>query len=129
MLLVGCSPQQSGTQPKVALYAYHSEPVIFWDPSETFSNESIVLNNIYEQLMRYAPLNDEYIYLLATDYETSEDGMVWTFTLREGVKFHCGEEFDANAVKYALSRTIEMGKGSSFIWDPVEEINVLDKYY
>jgi peptide/nickel transport system substrate-binding protein len=128
MLLVGCSPQQSGTQPKVALYAYHSEPVIFWDPSETFSNESIVLNNIYEQLMRYDPLNDEYIYLLATDYETSEDGMVWTFTLREGVKFHCGEEFDANAVKYALSRTIEMGKGSSFIWDPVEEINVLDKY-
>lgn len=129
-LLMGCSSQQQpGTaQPKIAIYAYQSEPVIYWDPSDTFSNEIIVMNNIYEQLIRYDPLKDEFQYLLATEYETSEDGMVWTFKLREGVKFHCGEEFDANSVKYCIERTIERGQGASFIWDPVEEINVKDKY-
>lgn len=128
-LLVGCSSQQQqGTvQPKIAIYAYQSEPVVYWDPSDTFSNEIIVMNNIYEQLIRYDPLKDEFIYLLATDYETSEDGMIWTFKLREGVKFHCGEEFDANSVKYCIERTMERGQGASFIWDPVKEINVKDK--
>ena len=65
---------------------------------------------------------------MATDFDTSEDGLTWTFKLREGVKFHCGEEFDADAVKYCVERTIERGQGASFIWDPVEEVNVKDKY-
>jgi len=128
--LAGCAPRESEQidQPRIITYAYQSEPVVFWDPSDTFSNEITVMNNIYEQLIRYDPLKDEYIYLLATGFETSEDGTVWTFTLREGVKFHCGQEFDANAVKYSVERTIARGQGASFIWTPVEEINVIDKY-
>ena len=130
IIFTGCASQESGgvAQPKIVTYAYQSEPVVFWDPSDTFSNEIIVINNIYEQLMRYDPIKDEYIYLLATDFDTSEDGLTWTFKLREGVKFHCGEEFDADAVKYCVERTIERGQGASCIWDPVEEVNVKDKY-
>ncbi|QSQ08608.1 putative D,D-dipeptide-binding periplasmic protein DdpA [Koleobacter methoxysyntrophicus] len=132
LIAVGCGQKQqdSGTvaQPKIAVYAYGSEPVIYWDPSDTFSNEIIVMNNIYEQLLRYDPIKDEYIYLLATDFDVKENATVWTFKLREGVKFHCGEEFDANAVKYSIERTIERGQGASFIWEPVDEVNVIDKY-
>ena len=129
-VLAGCTSQQleGVVQPKIITYAYQSEPVVFWDPSDTFSNEIIVINNIYEQLIRYDPIKDEYIYLLATSFDASEDGLVWTFKLREGVKFHCGEEFNADAVKYCIERTMERGQGASFIWDPVEEINVKDKY-
>lgn len=126
-LLMGCSPEFA-EQPSLVVYGYHNEPVIFWDPSESYSNECIVLNNIYETLMRYDPPSDKYIYILATDHEVSPDGKTWTFKLREGVKFQCGEEFDADAVKYSFNRTMEMGKGASYILDCIENINVLDKY-
>ncbi len=41
---------------------------------------------------------------LATEWETSEDGLTWTFQLREGVRFHDGTEFDAEAVIFTLDR-------------------------
>jgi peptide/nickel transport system substrate-binding protein len=41
---------------------------------------------------------------LATDWSMSEDGLSWTFSLREGVRFHDGTEFDAKAAELALTR-------------------------
>jgi ABC-type transport system substrate-binding protein len=41
---------------------------------------------------------------LATSYETSQDGLSWTFKLKQGVKFHDGTPFDATAVKVNLER-------------------------
>lgn len=43
---------------------------------------------------------------LATEWTTSEDGMAITLTLREGVTFHDGTPFDAEAVKFSLERLI-----------------------
>lgn len=44
--------------------------------------------------------------LLATDWEVSEDGMTWTFKLREGVTFSDGEPFNADAVKFSMDRLL-----------------------
>ncbi|RAI04424.1 ABC transporter substrate-binding protein [Acuticoccus sediminis] len=41
---------------------------------------------------------------LATGWEVADDGMSWTFTLREGVTFHDGKPFDASVAKFALDR-------------------------
>ncbi len=41
---------------------------------------------------------------LATSWESSPDGKIWTFKLRPGVKFQDGTAFDAAAVKYNLER-------------------------
>ncbi|MGH1415497.1 MAG: ABC transporter substrate-binding protein [Pelagimonas sp.] len=41
---------------------------------------------------------------LATSWNASEDGLIWEFSLREGVLFHDGTSFDANAAVFALSR-------------------------
>src|SRR6516225_333411 len=48
---------------------------------------------------------------LALSHETSADGLSVTIKLREGVKFHDGEAFDAQAAKYSLDRHLTM-KGS-----------------
>ena len=45
---------------------------------------------------------------LALSHETSEDGKTVTIKLRAGVKFHDGEPFDAEAVKFTLDRHMTM---------------------
>lgn len=115
-------------QPQVGVYAYTSEVVIFWDPSETFSNEIIWMHNVYETLIRYDPLTDNFEPVLATSYEVSEDGLVWKFYLRRNVKFHTGGIMNAHAVKFSIERTITRGMGASYIWDPVDQIEVIDEY-
>src|SRR5690625_1726992 len=48
---------------------------------------------------------------LATDYELSDDGLEYTFELREGVEFTDGAKFDAEAVKTNFDRILD-SKGS-----------------
>lgn len=126
--LLVCLTTASPEQPQVAVYANSAEVTIFWDPSESFSNEIIWMQNVYETLLRYDPVKDEFEPILAESWEVSEDGLVWTFHLRRGVEFHTGGEMDAEAVKFSIERTIERGMGASFIWDPVDWIEVVDKY-
>ncbi|NPV69333.1 MAG: ABC transporter substrate-binding protein [Firmicutes bacterium] len=121
------TPAVAPKVPQIAVYAYHSEPVIFWDPADVFSNEIIVMNNAYEQLIQFDPATKKFVPVLAENYQVSKDGLVWTFNLRKGVKFHCGEPMNAAAVKYSIDRTIQRGKGASFIWSQVKEIKTPDE--
>ena len=54
-------------------------------------------NNFYEPLVKYK--DGEYVPCLATEWSSSEDGLTYTFKLREGVKFNDGTDFNAQAVK------------------------------
>lgn len=54
-------------------------------------------DNFYEPLVKYK--NGEYVPCLATEWSTSDDGLTYTFKLREGVKFNDGTDFNAQAVK------------------------------
>lgn len=46
---------------------------------------------------------------LATEWQASEDGRTWTFRLREGVKFHDGSPFDAEALHKNVRRVSDTG--------------------
>lgn len=122
------SSQGASDEMDVMYYAYNSIPILTWDPSVEFSNGIIILNNIYEQLLRFNAETKEYEKVLATDYNKSEDGLVWKFKLREGVTFQDGTPFNAEAVKYSIERTKKLGQGASYIWDPVQEIKIVDDY-
>ncbi|MBM7585469.1 peptide/nickel transport system substrate-binding protein [Bacillus pakistanensis] len=77
------------------------------DPINVTDGESIrVTHNIFETLFEYDH-NLELKPKLATDYKTSEDGLTWTFTLREGVKFHDGTDFNAKAVVFNFERWMD----------------------
>lgn len=131
MLALSVSPGWSITQaPKNVLVITSTDEITTWDPSAAFSTESSYMPNLYEGLLRSNPPGAKKPFepLLAKDWDVSEDGLTWTFYLREGVKFHDGEPFNAQAVKYSIERTIKMGMGAAFIFDPVKEIKVVDDY-
>jgi len=122
-------PAEEEAAENVFVYAH---PTSFpdLDPAISFSNDSAVVSNCYETLTFYnAPGSDEILSpALATSWEPNEDATEWVFELREGVTFHNGDPFNAEAVKAALERTMEIGGGASYIWDPVAEIEVVDAY-
>jgi peptide/nickel transport system substrate-binding protein len=139
LLLTACSnnSQSKSTSGKVtegkpmggvATYGSHEDVMTFWDPSDSYSNEIIAMNNMYETLLRYNPKTQTFEKVLADDYEVSKDGLTWTFKLKQGVKFQTGNELTAEAAKASIERTMKRGKGAAFIWDSVKQINIKDKY-
>lgn len=140
LVLAGCSSGQESTSgesnteapdqkdPNIAIIAYNSEPVLDWDPSSGSSNETIVFHNVYETLTRYNATTLEIDPLIAESYEASEDGLTWTFVIRQGMKFHDGTDVNAEAVKFSIDRTRDINMGSAYVWDAVDTIEVVDEY-
>lgn len=67
---------------------------------------------------------------LATSWETSEDGLKWTFNLRKGVKFHDGSAFDADVVVAYFTKMIDRTYNvSAFgLWSPIASTKKVDDY-
>jgi peptide/nickel transport system substrate-binding protein len=110
--------------------AAYSSTVTTWDPSASFSTEVVYLANLYEPLIYANPPGsaEPFSPALSTSWEVSDDGLEWTFKLREGVTFHDGTPFTAEAVKYSIDRTKKLNLGAAYIWAPVKEVVVVDDY-
>ncbi len=63
----------------------------------------VVLYNVFETLTKIQQ-DGSVLPLLAQRWESSPDQKTWTFHLRQDVRFHNGEPFDASTVKYAFER-------------------------
>lgn len=75
------------------------------DPADVTDGESAyVTHQVLDSLLEYKPDSTEVQPGLATEWESSKDGLTWTFKLRQGVKFHDGTDFNAEAVKYNFDR-------------------------
>ncbi|MBX4148616.1 nickel ABC transporter substrate-binding protein [Paenibacillus lautus] len=68
--------------------------------------------------------------LLAEKWDVSEDGKVYTFYLRENVKFHDGEPFNAEAVKQNIDAVQRNAEKHAWIKlsSKIESVAVLDEY-
>ncbi len=127
--VAACSGGSSGDKTEntsastAVLTVASSASVTTWDPVASFSTEAMYLGNLYEPLLWKNPAgsDEDYTPALATGWTTSDDGLTWTFDIREGVTFHTGEALDAAAVQKSLEAAKERG-GASFIWAPVETI-------
>ena len=85
------------------------------DPHKaTAAGTKEILFNIFEGLVK-PDENGDLMKALASDYTISEDGLVYTFTLREGVKFHNGNTVTAEDVKYSLERASGLLDGTPLI--------------
>ncbi|HEY8525287.1 MAG TPA: ABC transporter substrate-binding protein [Acidimicrobiales bacterium] len=104
----------------------------FGDPHRGVAEgDAVWYRPIYERLLTFAPTEDGGIELapqLATDWETSEDGLSLTFELREGVTFHDGTPFDAEAVKANLERATGPDSTVAGALASIESIEVVDEH-
>lgn len=75
------------------------------DPAYVYDGDTIrVLDQIYETLVQLKPGTAEVVPGLASAYTVSEDGKTYRFTLRQGVVFHDGTPFNAEAVCFNFDR-------------------------
>ncbi|AQA06147.1 hypothetical protein BVC93_05280 [Mycobacterium sp. MS1601] len=83
------------------------EPVSL-DPCDTqdAANAVVLRSNVTESLTRIDPGTGEVVPLLAQSW-TQKDDNTWTFTLRDGVTFHDGSPFDAEAAAASINRVVD----------------------
>jgi peptide/nickel transport system substrate-binding protein len=80
------------------VFAGAADPVVL-DGALVSDGESIrAVTQIFETLIGLKPGTTDLVPALATKWEVSPDAKTYTFTLREGVKFHDGTDFNAEAV-------------------------------
>ncbi len=102
-----------------------------WDPISTFLIAwGSVASNFFDGLV----LRDEALNLkpgLATSWEVLDGGMRLRFKLRQGVTFHNGEPFDAEAVKFSMTRLLgpEGAKGpQQSNYTSIGSVEIIDPY-
>ena len=62
-----------------------------------------VMFNVFEGLVKYDP-DGNTIPAVASEYTISDDGLTYTFKLRDGIKFHNGDAVDLDDVIYSITR-------------------------
>jgi peptide/nickel transport system substrate-binding protein len=86
------------------VFASSADPALL-DPSLVSDGESLrVTDQIFESLTGYKPGTTQLQPELATSWSASRNGLVWTFKLRQGVKFSDGTPFNAAAVCFNYNR-------------------------
>lgn len=113
MMLAGCAGKTNeAAQPATGnniLRLVTADEQITCDVQKTTEYYTVPLN-IYERLVETQTNLDgtsELVQGLAEKWDISDDGLVYTFYLRKGVKFHNGEEFKADDVVYTFERMLK----------------------
>ena len=96
-------------------YALANEPDGI-DPGITNNSfASPILNNVFEGLVTYSTEDGSLIPGEAEDWTISDDGTVYTFTLREGLKWSDGSDHTAKDYVYAMQRILDPNTGARYV--------------
>ncbi|GMG81866.1 ABC transporter substrate-binding protein [Paralimibaculum aggregatum] len=112
------APASAETPPNMLVIAATIDDIVSLDPQESFEfSGSDILNNMYGSLVSFDPadLSKGYVPDIAESWEISGDGKVYTFKIRDGLKFHSGNPVTAKDVEFSLRRAVAMKKTPSFI--------------
>lgn len=82
-----------------------AEPITLNPDGKTDGSMDIVAQNVFSRLLKNNN-NEEIILDLATGYSVSDDGLTYTFTLPENVRFHDGEPFTSDDVKFTFENIL-----------------------
>ncbi|MBC7078611.1 MAG: ABC transporter substrate-binding protein [Synergistales bacterium] len=130
-LVAGCRGVQQAKQ-EVVVVARLLADIENVDPAYiTAVSDQYIATNVYSGLVRYKPGTGEIEPDLAEDWDISPDGLVYTFHLRRGVKWHKGMgELTSEDVKYSFERILDPATKSlnKLYLEQVADIKTPDKY-
>jgi len=124
------------TPKDVLLVGQVAEPKSLDPQAVTAVNDFRILVNLYDGMVRYKNGSLDVEPALATSWKISDDGKLYTFTLRKGVKFHDGTMFNAQAVKFNFDRMLDDKHPQhdtgpfplAFFFKSIVETRVIDDY-
>lgn len=110
------------------VYVQNAEPISLYCADETDGESLRPCQQVVETLLDYATDSGDTVPELATACTPNDDSTVWVCTLRDGVKFHDGSDFDANDVVASFAAGLDasnpyhVGNTGSFdyfayLWD------------
>jgi peptide/nickel transport system substrate-binding protein len=126
-------PREGGT----IIVGLQAEPTTLDSQQISDYNSHRAAYGVYDHLLRFEDESTAVEPGLAESWEISDDGLVYTLHLRQGVKFHDGTDFNAEAVKFNLERQIDPNHPyhdtgqfpyAEFTWGTVDNIEVVDDY-
>ena len=131
-IMVGSSLPAASQQPKYGgtLVVGTVTDIVGIDPHKVSGDISMIaLNNIYERLVDF---DEKSIPMpgLASKWTISPDGLVYTFYLRQGVKFHNGRELTAEDVVYSYNRLLDPKTKYPFITQlqSIKDVKAIERY-
>jgi peptide/nickel transport system substrate-binding protein len=122
------------TPPNILVVGQIAEPKSLDPQAVTAVNDFRILVNVYDGLVRYKDGTLEVEPSLAESWTIAEDGRTYTFKLREGVTFHDGSPFNAEAVKFTFDRLLKEDHPFhdtgpfplAFYFSAVDTVNAID---
>jgi peptide/nickel transport system substrate-binding protein len=85
-----------------------AQDTVTLDPADATDGFSVNnTSNAFDTLVRFAAQGTQVEPSLAESWTVSPDGLVWTFKLRRGVRFHDGTPVDAKAVEFSFLRQFD----------------------
>ena len=108
---------QASTPKDTLVMAFNIDEIISLDPAEIFEFASAeCAANAYDRLINYDVDNVSEIYPgIAESWDTSDDGLTYTFKIRKGVTFASGNKLTADDVVFSLRRVVLLDKSPAFI--------------
>ena len=111
------APAPVAKNPGTLVYALYGDPESL-DPAWAYDTASgQVIFNVYETLL--FPKKDsttEFVPMLATKWDISQDGKTYTFTIRKGVKFQAGQDLTPEDVAYSFWRGMIQDRAGGPQW-------------
>lgn len=99
------------------------------DPALAASSDGFLfVRNVYEGLTAYEPGTTTIVPALATEWTVSDDGLVYTFTLRDDVTYHDGTPFTAETARLGFERLRAVNGAPATMMSEIESIEAVGEY-
>ena len=113
IFFTGCSATTGKTGEKILRSNNSSEPGSLDPALATGTHESWVLENVFEGLMTFDE-KGELVNGMAKDYKISDDGLTYTFTIRDDAKWSNGDPVTAEDFEFTWKRALDPETASDY---------------
>lgn len=102
----GCTTGQTLQDDSTVTVGIPTSPTSLDPNVASSSDDALIIRQVFDSLVSQ---DDDHQFQpwLAESWEISDDGLTYTFHLKDGVKFHDGTDFNADAVKFNIDRILD----------------------